>query len=806
MSSDTPRIKNVVKRSGEKQDYVEQKIYDRIKALTWGLNMEYVNINRLVKQANNEVNENITTEDIDRLVAESCAYRAVEHPDYSILGGRIMVSNLQKKTNDTFSEVARMMYEYVQPITNQPAPMVDEKVYAVIQKYKDMINDAIVPERDFMHDYFGFKTLERSYLPKCNDEIVCRPGYVYMLVGLGMYTNYEGETTMEDVKQAIQVYNDHTTGMYTHATPTLFNCGHPKPQCSSCFLLTVKEDSLDGIFNTLHQCAMISKGAGGIGLSIHKIRGTGSYIAGTNGKSNGLIPMLKVFNDTAEYVDQGGGKRKGSFAVYLEPWHIDFTDMLRMKKNGIDEKRQCKSLFTSSWIPDMLMRRVKNNEEWTLFCPSKAPGLSDVHSDEFDKLYLQYEEELDEKKNECKKVDAKKFYHEFCVSKVERGMPYSMFKDICNRKSNQSNLGTIRSSNLCTEVVQFTSKDEVAVCNLASIALPRFVVTRYEKPEFDHELLFKITSQIVRNLNRVIDINYYPIKEAEYSNKCNRPIGIGVQGLADTFHLLKLVFTGKEARQLNADIFETIYFAAMTESVNLAKKDGHYETFKGSKLSEGKFQFDLWTEEWNTFDPKQSIWDWESLRADVMKFGARNSLLVAPMPTASTSQILGNNECFEPYTSNLYSRRVLSGEFPVVNRHLIRELVEMDLWNNETAQILLRDQGSVNNIKGISKKFKARFKTVWEIPTKHIIDMAADRGIFICQSQSLNLYVKKSSPTLIRKLDMYIWEKGLKGSYYIRTRGAIRPIQYTVDIDSGIKSEVCRRKIVDGEVCISCGS
>ncbi|MEK9609590.1 MAG: ribonucleoside-diphosphate reductase subunit alpha, partial [Flavobacteriaceae bacterium] len=649
-------------------------------------------------------------------------------------------------------------------------------VYAIIKKNADKIDSSIIYNRDFGYDFFGFKTLERSYLLKLNGQIVERPQHMLMRVSIGIH--------LTDLDAAFETYELMSKRYFTHATPTLFNSGTPKPQMSSCFLLTMKDDSIDGIYDTLKQTAKISQSAGGIGLSIHNIRATGSYIAGTNGTSNGIVPMLRVFNDTARYVDQGGGKRKGSFAIYVEPWHADIFDFLELKKNHGKEEMRARDLFYAMWISDLFMKRVEQNAEWTLMCPNECPGLYDCHGEEFEKLYTQYEKDCKGRKT----IQARELWDKILESQIETGTPYMLYKDAANRKSNQKNLGTIRSSNLCTEILEYTSEEEIAVCNLASIALPMFV----EEGKFNHQKLFDVTKRVTKNLNRVIDRNYYPVKEAENSNMRHRPVGLGVQGLADTFIQLRLPFTCEEAKTLNQEIFETLYFAAVTASVEEAEKDGAYKSYKGSPMSKGEFQYNLW----GIKDEELSgRWDWPALRKDVKKHGVRNSLLVAPMPTASTSQILGNNECFEPYTSNIYTRRVLSGEFIVVNKHLLEDLVNLGLWNEDMKQELMQANGSIQKIKGIPEDIKELYKTVWEMSMKDIIDMSRHRGYFIDQSQSLNLFMEGATMAKLTSMHFYGWKSGLKtGMYYLRTKSAVDAIKFTLDNEKTTKSESDKSK------------
>jgi ribonucleoside-diphosphate reductase alpha chain len=700
---------------------------------------------------------------LDNLAAEVAATMTTAHPDYARLAARISVSNLHKNTKKTFSEVMHDLYTYVNPRTGKDAPLLSDEVYNVIIENKEKLDSTIIYNRDFGYDYFGFKTLERSYLLKLNGVIAERPQHMLMRVSIGIHLN--------DLDSAIETYELMSKKFFTHATPTLFNAGTPKPQMSSCFLLTAKDDSIDGIYDTLKQTAKISQSAGGIGLAMHNIRATGSYIAGTNGTSNGIVPMLRVFNDTARYVDQGGGKRKGSFAIYLEPWHADIFDFLDLKKNHGKEEMRARDLFYAMWIPDLFMKRVQEDSHWTLMCPNECPGLPDTHSEEFETLYLKYEELGKGRKT----IKARELWEKITESQIETGTPYMLYKDAANSKSNQQNLGTIRSSNLCTEIIEFTSPDEVAVCNLASIALPMFI----NDGKFDHQQLFDITKRVTRNLNKVIDRNYYPVIEAENSNMRHRPIGIGVQGLADTFINLRMPFTSDEAKQLNQDIFETIYYAAVTASMEEAKLEGPYQSYEGSPMSEGKFQHNLW-------DVKEEelsgLWDWEALRKQVLEHGVRNSLLVAPMPTASTSQILGNNECFEPYTSNIYTRRVLSGEFIVVNKHLLEDLVKLGLWNEGLKQDIMRANGSIQHVDVIPQDIKELYKTVWELSMKDIIDMSRQRGYFIDQSQSLNLFMEGATMAKLTSMHFYAWKSGLKtGMYYLRTKSAVDAIKFTLD-------------------------
>ena len=752
----------VAKRDGRKEPIMFDKITARIRKLNYGLN-PLVDPVRVAMRVIEGLYDGVTTSELDNLAAEIAATMTTTHPDYAKLAARISVSNLHKNTKKSFSETMEDLYTYVNPRTGKKAPLLSEEVYNIIKKNGDKLDSSIIYNRDFGYDFFGFKTLERSYLLKLNGQIVERPQHMLMRVSIGIHLN--------DIESALETYELMSKRYFTHATPTLFNSGTPKPQMSSCFLLAMKDDSIDGIYDTLKQTAKISQSAGGIGLSIHNVRATGSYIAGTNGTSNGIVPMLRVFNDTARYVDQGGGKRKGSFAVYVEPWHADIFDFLELKKNHGKEEMRARDLFYAMWTPDLFMKRVEQNAEWTLMCPNECPDLYNVHGDEFDKLYLKYESEGRGRKT----IKARDLWEKILESQIETGTPYMLYKDSANRKSNQKNLGTIRSSNLCTEILEYTSADEIAVCNLASIALPMFV----KDGEFDHQSLFDVTVRVTKNLNRVIDRNYYPVKEAENSNFRHRPIGLGVQGLADTFIMLRLPFTSEKAKELNQEIFETLYFAAVTASAEEAKKDGPYETYKGSPMSKGEFQHNLW----GIKDEELSgRWDWLALRKTVKKQGVRNSLLVAPMPTASTSQILGNNECFEPYTSNIYTRRVLSGEFIVVNKHLLEDLVDKGLWNEDMKQELMRNNGSIQNIDGIPDDIKELYRTVWEMSMKDIIDMSRHRRYFIDQSQSLNLFMEGATMAKLTSMHFYGWKSGLKtGMYYLRTKSAVDAIKFTLD-------------------------
>ncbi|MGB0259841.1 MAG: ribonucleoside-diphosphate reductase subunit alpha [Flavobacteriaceae bacterium] len=752
----------VVKRDGRKEPIMFDKITARVRKLCYGLN-DLVDPVKVAMRVIEGLYDGVTTSELDNLAAETAATMTTTHPDYALLAARISVSNLHKNTKKSFSETMTDLYEYVNPRTGKKAPLIADDVHKVMKDNAELFDSTIIYNRDFGYDYFGFKTLERSYLLKINGQIAERPQHMLMRVSIGIH--------LDDLDAAIETYHLMSKKYFTHATPTLFNSGTPKPQMSSCFLLAMRDDSIDGIYDTLKQTAKISQSAGGIGLSIHNIRATGSYIAGTNGTSNGIVPMLRVYNDTARYVDQGGGKRKGSFAIYVEPWHADIFDFLNLKKNHGKEEMRARDLFYAMWIPDLFMKRVEEDSTWTLMCPNECPGLFDSHGEEFEKRYIKYEKENKGRKT----VKARELWEKILESQIETGTPYMLYKDAANRKSNQKNLGTIRSSNLCTEILEYTSKDEVAVCNLASIALPMFV----KDGSFDHKGLFNVTVRATKNLNKVIDRNYYPVKEAENSNFRHRPVGLGVQGLADTFIKLRMPFTSDEAKGLNQEIFETLYFAALTASKDLAKTEGPYESYKGSPISEGEFQHNLW----GIKDEELSgRWDWAKLRKDIKKHGVRNSLLVAPMPTASTSQILGNNECFEPYTSNIYTRRVLSGEFIIVNKHLLEDLVRLGLWNEDLKQELMRANGSVQQIDVIPDDIKELYKTAWELSMKDIIDMSRQRGYFIDQSQSLNLFMEGATMSKLTSMHFYAWKSGLKtGMYYLRTKSAVDAIKFTLE-------------------------
>ncbi len=757
----------VIKRNGQRESVKFDKITARIERLCYGLEPVFVQPVEVAMKVVAGIYDGVTTSELDNLAAETAASMTTKHPDYAILAARIAISNLHKNTLKSFSGTMKLLYQYIDPKTGQNASLISKDTWKVIQKNAALLDSAIIYDRDFGYDYFGYKTLEKSYLLKLNGKIVERPQHMLMRVAVGIHG--------EEIDSVLETYELLSERWFTHATPTLFNAGTPKPQLSSCFLLTMKEDSITGIYETLAQTAQISQSAGGIGLAIHDVRATGSYIKGTNGTSNGIVPMLRVFNDTARYVDQGGGKRKGSFAIYIEPHHADIFEFLDLKKNHGKEELRARDLFYALWISDLFMKRVEANDTWSLFCPNEAPGLSECYGEEFERLYEKYELEGRARKT----IKAQDLWFAIMESQIETGTPYMLYKDAANLKSNQKNLGTIKSSNLCTEIIEYTAPDEVAVCNLASIALPKYIIQDSSNGflKFDHQKLYEVTKVITRNLNRVIDINYYPVPEAKHSNLRHRPIGLGIQGLADTFILLRMPFDSDEARQLNKDIFETIYFAAMEASMELAIKEGAYATWEGSPISKGIFQFDMWN-----VKPESGRWDWEALRSKVIQNGVRNSLLVAPMPTASTSQILGNNECFEPYTSNIYTRRVLSGEFVVVNKHLLRDLVKIGLWNDSMKNKLIAANGSVQAISEIPQHLKDLYRTAWEIKQKSIVDMAADRGAYICQSQSLNIFMENANFGKLTSMHFYAWKAGLKtGMYYLRTKAAADAVKFTVD-------------------------
>ncbi|CAA91952.1 Ribonucleoside-diphosphate reductase large chain [Schizosaccharomyces pombe] len=750
----------VYKRDGRQEKVAFDKITARVSRLCYGLDSDHVDPVEITQKVISGVYPGVTTIELDNLAAETAATMTTKHPDYAILAARIAVSNLHKQTEKVFSTVVQQLHDYVNPKTDKPAPMISDKIYDIVMKHKDELDSAIIYDRDFTYNFFGFKTLERSYLLRIDGKVAERPQHMIMRVAVGIHG--------EDIEAAIETYNLMSQRYFTHASPTLFNAGTPRPQLSSCFLVTMKDDSIEGIYDTLKMCAMISKTAGGIGINIHNIRATGSYIAGTNGTSNGIVPMIRVYNNTARYVDQGGNKRPGAFAAYLEPWHADVMDFLELRKTHGNEDFRAREMFYALWIPDLFMQRVERNEQWTFFCPNEAPGLADVWGDEFVALYEKYEKENRGRRS----LPAQKVWYAILQSQVETGNPFMLYKDSCNRKSNQKNVGTIRCSNLCTEIVEYSSPDEVAVCNLASVALPTFI----KDGKYNFQKLHDVVKVVTRNLNKIIDVNYYPVPEARRSNMRHRPVGLGVQGLADAFFALRLPFESAGAKKLNIQIFETIYHAALEASCEIAQVEGTYESYEGSPASQGILQYDMWN-----VNPTD-LWDWAELKEKIAKHGIRNSLLVAPMPTASTSQILGFNECFEPYTSNMYQRRVLSGEFQIVNPWLLKDLVERDLWNEDMKNKLVMLDGSIQAIPEIPQDLKDLYKTVWEISQKTVIDYAADRGPFIDQSQSLNIHLKDPSYGKITSMHFYGWKKGLKtGMYYLRTMAASAAIKFTVD-------------------------
>ncbi|XP_044732830.1 ribonucleoside-diphosphate reductase large subunit isoform X2 [Chrysoperla carnea] len=790
----------VYKRDGRKEEIHFDKITSRLQKLCYGLNMDYVDPVAITLKVINGIYCGVTTVELDTLAAETAATMTTLHHDYAVLAARIAISNLHKETKKVFSDVVTDLYTMKNDYNGKPCPMISDYHYEIIQKNADRLNSSIIYDRDFSYNYFGFKTLERSYLLKVKGKIVERPQHMLMRVAIGIHG--------EDIDSAIETYNLLSERYFTHASPTLFAAATPRPQLSSCFLLTMLEDSIEGIYDTLRQCALISKSAGGIGLNVHNIRAKGTYIAGTNGISNGLVPMLRVFNNTARYVDQGGNKRPGAFAIYLEPWHADIFEFLDLRKNTGSEDVRARDLFYGLWIPDLFMKRVEAQEEWSLMCPHDCPGLSDCWGEEFEKLYTQYEAEGRYKK----RVPAQQVWYAIIEAQVETGTPYMLYKDACNKKSNQQNLGTIKCSNLCTEIVEYTSKDEIAVCNLASIALNMFVTP---EKTYDFKKLKYVSKIVTKNLNKIIDVNFYPVPETRNSNMRHRPIGIGVQGLADAFILMRYPYDSPEAAKLNQQIFETIYYGALEASCELAEKEGRYSTYEGSPVSKGILQYDMWGKK------PSDLWDWNELKAKIAKHGVRNSLLMAPMPTASTAQILGNNESFEAFTSNIYNRRVLSGEFQVVNHHLIRDLTECGLWDDDMKNLIIAHQGSVQNIDSIPQEIKNIYKTVWEISNKVMLNMAADRGAFIDQSQSLNIHVSKPNYGLLSTIHFYGWKLGLKtGMYYLRTKPAASAIQFTVDknkaktaqtngtssksTDDNMATLVC--SLENKDECLMCGS
>ena len=762
----------VKKRDGSLEEMRYDKITKRIQYFCDDLDKEYIDPTLITLKVTQGIYDGITTNELDTLAAETAASLVTTHPDYAKLAGRLAVSNLHKTTPKKFSQSIKELYSFVESKTGKETSLIANDVYQFVIQNKEILDNAIKQDRDFDFDYFGIKTLERSYLLKNGSKIVERPQYMYMRVAVGICNG--------DIEMALKIYDDLSLQYYTHATPTLFNAGTVRPQMSSCFLVANKGDDIDNLFDTIKDVAKISKWAGGIGLHVHDVRGKGSYIKGTGGESDGLIPMMKTYNEVARWINQGG-KRKGSFAVYLEPWHSDIFEFIDLRKNHGKEELRARDLFLAMWVPSLFMKRVEEDGDWSLFSPDEAPGLSDVYDDpykftqEFTELYEKYEKEGRARKV----VKARKLMDAILTAQIETGTPYMLYKDAANYKSNQKNLGTIKSSNLCSEIIEFSSPEEQAVCNLASIALPKYITDNV----FNHELLYEYTYQVVKNLNNVIDLNFYPTKETMTSNMRHRPIGIGVQGLADVFCLLSLPFESNEADKLQIEIFETIYFAALTSSKDLAQKNGSYETFNGSPLSEGIFQYQLWNKK---DEDNSGRWDWKSLREEILKHGVRNSLLVAPMPTASTAQILGNNEAFEPFTTNLYTRRTLSGEFVMINKHLIKMLLEKDLWSEDIKKKLIIENGSVQNIPEIPTDMKEIFKTVWEMSQKRILMMASNRSVYIDQSQSLNLFIDNVTKQKLLAAHIYGWKLGLKtGMYYLRTRSAVDPLK-GLGIDTSI--------------------
>lgn len=759
----------VIKRSGESEIISFDKILRRVKKLGKEANIK-LNYTSLVMKVIDQLYNNIHTGKIDELAAEHCAVMSSHHPDYGTLAGRIVISNHQKNTSNSFYEVTINMYNKLRSDSNS---LINDDYYNIVCEYHEEIEKMIDYDRDYLIDYFGFKTLERAYLFRIDSKIVERPQHMWMRVAIAIHGS--------DMTRVKETYDLMSNKYFTHATPTLFNAGTRRQQMSSCYLIAMEDDSLDGIFNTLHDCARISKWAGGIGLHIHNIRANKTPIKGTNGSSGGLVPMLKVFNDTARFINQGG-KRNGSFAIYLEPWHPDIEDFLDMKKNHGDEEMRARDLFYGLWVPDLFMEKVKNDEEWCLFCPNICPGLSELYGDEFKQKYEEYENAG--KFN--KRISARELWYRVLDSQMETGTPYILYKDSCNKKSNQKNLGTIKSSNLCCEVVEYSDSNETAVCNLASIGLPSFV--NKETKEFDYDKLHEVTKVITRNLNNIIEFNFYPTEKTNTSNIKHRPIGIGVQGLADTFILMDIPFHSEDAKIVNKKIFETMYHGALTRSNELAIEYGPYSSFKGSPISQGNFQFDLWGVE-----PATDRYNWETLRQSIITHGIRNSLLIAPMPTASTSQILGFNECFEPFTSNLYSRRTLAGDFVVANKYLMQELIDLGIWNEKIKDNIIANKGSIQQLITVPEHIRNKYKIVWEIPMKHVIDMATDRGAFICQSQSMNLWLEEPTYKSLTSMHFYSWDKGLKtGIYYLRRKAKHRAQQFTIEPPGGSVSSPSR--------------
>ena len=768
---------HVIKRNGKTEDISFDKILKRIKILGQEAGNIQINYSALVMKVIDQLYDKIETTKIDELAAEHCASMSTQHYDYGTLASRIVISNHQKNTNAQFSKVVKQLFQN-EDIDGTNKPLVSQQFWDFVKANAKALDAMIVHERDYLIDYFGFKTLERAYLFKLKNTIVERIQHMWMRVAIGIHGN--------DLELVKETYDLMSQKYFIHATPTLFNAGTPRPQMSSCYLIAMEDDSLEGIYNTLKDCAMISKWAGGIGLHIHNVRAKGTFIQGTNGTSNGIVPMLRVFNNTARYVDQGGGRRNGSFAVYMEPWHPDVEDFLEMKQNHGDEETKGRDLFYAIWMCDLFMERVKENAEWSLFCPHECPGLADVYGDKFRDLYLKYESE----KKARRSVSARDLWFKILDSQMETGTPYLVYKDACNLKSNQQNVGTIKSSNLCTEIIEYSDENETAVCNLGSIGLPTFV--NEETKQFDYEKLHQIAKIVTNNLNSVIDVNFYPTEKTKVSNMRHRPIGIGVQGLADTFVLMDIPFHSDAAKEVNKLIFETIYHAALEKSNEIAiKLKEPYSTFAGSPASKGVLQFDMWG-----VTPSDR-YDWTSLKKSICYHGLRNSLLVAPMPTASTSQILGFNECFEPFTSNLYSRRTLAGEFIIVNKYLMKELIDLGLWNEQIKNNIIANKGSIKQLTNLPEHLRDKYKIVWEIPMKHVIDMSADRGAYICQSQSLNLWMEDPNYSTLTAMHFYGWKKGLKtGIYYLRRKAKHQAQQFTIEPEKkqkeyGKTDEIC---------------
>ena len=786
---------DIIKRNGSREPLKLEKISSRIKKLTYGLN-ERVDPDKVSTKVVSGLYDGVSSTELDQLSAETAASMVTVHPDFGKLAARIAITALYKDVEKDFSVIAKKLYEYINPKTGDKAGMISDEVYAVIQKYSQELDAMIVHDRDFNFDYFGFMTLRKSYLLKIDSQAAETPQHLYMRVAVGIWR--------DNLDMVQKTYDMLSQGLFTHATPTLFNASTNRPQLSSCFLLDIDDDSIPGIYKTLSDCALISQSAGGIGINIHKIRAKGSYIKGTNGHSNGIIPMLKVFNETARYVDQGGGKRKGSIAVYLEPWHGDIFDFLELRKNQGKEELRARDLFLAMWIPDLFMKRVETDGIWSLFSPDQVPGLIDAYDSPDKKAFTELYEKYEAEGKALKTIKARELWEKILDSQVETGTPYMLYKDACNYKSNQKNLGTIKSSNLCTEILEFTDKNEIAVCNLASVALPKYVIIPSGKVRekdkklrrYDFKFLYEVVYQATVNLNQVIDVNFYPTPETKNSNNKHRPIGLGVQGLADTFVMMGLPFESEEAKKLNKDIFETIYFAALTASKDLAKQHGSYASFEGSPASQGLLQYDLWG---LTENDLSGMWDFSALKEEIKQFGLRNSLLVAPMPTASTAQILGNNECFEPFTTNLYKRNTLSGEYAVINKHLVEDLVNLGIWSDNVRLKLFNENGSVQNIPEIPTDIKEVYKTVWEMKGKSILDMARDRSYFIDQSQSLNMFMADPTASKLSSAHMYGWKLGLKtGMYYLRVKPKAQALKgLGIDLSSASIQEVEKPKEVE---------